>query len=323
MVMPSTNGDAVASAIPTPGLARGAFLYGSDISHALAPVVHHTVWKLLNLPWRFTLLDSTDTSECLRHLASPDCVGCSITMPNKLALIPHMDELTAEARAVGAINTVSVQTDPKTGRRRYIGTNTDIVGIRDALVNAFPAILKDVEGRSALVYGAGGAARAAIYALWRYLGIKTIFVVNRLHDEARTMMSSMTEAGVAVRFVLLESVQSLETLVVDPIIATGTAPDIVPSSADERKAWNVVSTVLERRSTRAFVLDMAYTPDPATTLIKLARKFGWETVTGVDVVGFVCMAQDRLWCEQEIPNGAQNLVAGELHRALRQRSGHT
>ena len=53
-------------------------------------------------------------------------------MPHKVAIIEHLDELTEEARMVGACNTVFLRRDEGTGARRYVGTNTDVVGIREA-----------------------------------------------------------------------------------------------------------------------------------------------------------------------------------------------
>jgi len=53
-------------------------------------------------------------------------------MPHKVAILKHLDSLTPESRDVGACNTLFVRNDPTTNRRLYIGTNTDVVGIRDA-----------------------------------------------------------------------------------------------------------------------------------------------------------------------------------------------
>jgi len=53
-------------------------------------------------------------------------------MPHKVAIIEHLDELTEEARMVGACNTVFLRREETTGKRRYVGTNTDVVGIREA-----------------------------------------------------------------------------------------------------------------------------------------------------------------------------------------------
>ena len=85
-------------------------------------------------------------------------------MPHKITILSDLDELTDEARVIGAINTVFVRKDVK-GVRKYIGANADCVGIREAFQQNFPSVIQTAQGRSAKVISRRSACKSAIYAL--------------------------------------------------------------------------------------------------------------------------------------------------------------
>lgn len=96
-------------------------------------------------------------------------------MPHKVAILKHLDGLTPEGASVGAVNTLFIQEDSD-GRRRFMGTNTDVIGIRESfLLNARPEAYVN---RPALVIGGGGAARSAVYALRTWMKVSTIYLVS-------------------------------------------------------------------------------------------------------------------------------------------------
>lgn len=99
----------------------------------------------------------------------PDLCGFNVTIPHKQAVIPLLDELSAEARAIGAVNVVGVTHQAQ--KRIFVGYNTDVVGFSDSLV---PLLVKGCH-RQALVLGTGGASLAISYALQR-LGLKVVHV---------------------------------------------------------------------------------------------------------------------------------------------------
>ena len=98
-------------------------------------------------------------------------LGSAVTMPNKVAIIPQLDEMTPECQAVGACNTIY--------RRggKLIGTNTDIVGIAESFLHNTSE--SSFKGRPGMVVGGGGAARSAVYALVKSMQCTTVYLVNR------------------------------------------------------------------------------------------------------------------------------------------------
>lgn len=138
------------------------YLFGSHISKSLSPLLHGILFRSLGASWKFHLVQTTDKEKFQDKLYAPETIGTSITMPNKVTFGLALDDLTEAARVIGAVNTTFIRLD-STGQRRYIGTNTDCVGIRDAIVQYDPAAVATAKGRPAIVIGGGGAARSAIY----------------------------------------------------------------------------------------------------------------------------------------------------------------
>jgi quinate dehydrogenase len=154
---------------------RHGYLFGHPIAHSMSPLLHQTVYDNLGLKWSQFPLDSTDMSLFLDLIKHPQFYGASVTMPHKVAILKHLDGLTPEGASVGAVNTLFIQEDAD-GRRQFMGTNTDVIGIRESFfLNTIPDMY---EHRPALVIGGGGAARSAVYALRTWMKVSTIYLVS-------------------------------------------------------------------------------------------------------------------------------------------------
>lgn len=231
-------------------------------------------------------------------------------MPNKVAFMEVVDEVTDDAKNMGAVNTVFVRLDGK-GRRRFIGANTDWAGVRDTMCGIL-GIREKARGEPALVLGAGGAARSAIYALWTTLRPSEIYVVNRLRSEAEAIISGFktTMPGIKLRFV--GDVDEARVLP-PPAITVGTIPDTEPETPDEMLAWQVCKTLVSRRGADGAVLDMCYMPDPMTRLCRMALDYGAAVRHGDEVLVRVCMAQITLWAERRLDQD----LAGEVIKRIK------
>src|SRR6202035_3168836 len=110
-------------------------------------------------------------------------------MPHKVAIIPHLDQLTDEGHVIGAVNTIIIAGEG--GKKTYTGTNTDCIGIRDALLSKSAPVREGDNGQGStagMVIGGGGTTRAAVYALNKYLGCSPIYLVNRDRQEVRDVL---------------------------------------------------------------------------------------------------------------------------------------
>jgi shikimate dehydrogenase len=127
---------------------------GFPVAHSRSPAMMNAAFAELALDWRYFHLPVPPERFAATAAALPGSGyrGANVTMPHKLAAHDLAGELSGPAAAIGAVNTLSFEADG-----RILGDNTDAGGLLDALGG-------EVEGR-ALVLGAGGAARAAVWAL--------------------------------------------------------------------------------------------------------------------------------------------------------------
>ena len=152
-----------------------------------------------------------------------------------------------------------------------------------------------------MVVGGGGAARSAIYALWKWFRPSEIYISNRLDSEVEDIVRYFRKAIPGIRLRHLESVGSAEQ-VPAPYISIGTVPDYPPTQPGEILCAAICDAVL-RKPEKGLLMDMCYMPSPQTKLMRTAENQGWNTVPGTDVLVRVCVAQQTLWVE-EVPNEA-------------------
>ncbi|KAJ5243283.1 uncharacterized protein N7469_001610 [Penicillium citrinum] len=282
---------------PTP-VPRDVFLFGGNISRSLSPLLHGILFKSRNTRWAFTKVETTYESEFKTRLNSTATTGASITMPNKVTFGKALDDLTEDARMIGAVNTSFVRVAPD-GRRVHIGTNTDCVGIRDAILHRHSSDISAAYGKAAMVIGGGGAARSAIYALWKWFRPSEIYIANRLKSEVEDIMSHFKTTIPSVRLRHIETTITANRTKA-PYIIVGTIPDYAPAQQGEILCARICEIIL-RKPEKGLLVDMCYMPSPQTNLINIAQDYGWETIVGTDVLVRVCVAQQILWVEEE-PN---------------------
>jgi shikimate dehydrogenase len=151
-----------------------AGVLGFPVGHSRSPAMMNAAFAELGLDWRYLHLPvpPEQFAETVRALPASGYRGANVTIPHKLAAHELTDDLTEAAAAIGAVNTLSFE-----AAGRVSGDNTDAGGLIDALGAERPA--------SALVLGAGGAARAAVWAL-REAGAE-VTVWNRTPERARRL----------------------------------------------------------------------------------------------------------------------------------------
>lgn len=149
-------------------------LLGYPLAVSFSPAYFADKFQRLQLDHEYKLFPRESVYDLRLWVESmPELAGLNVTIPHKQAVLAQLDDLTAEARAVGAVNTIAVLRNPL----RLIGHNTDVVGFRDTLA----AFLGDARP-PALVLGTGGAARAVWYVL-QQLGIAFIKAGRQATDE--------------------------------------------------------------------------------------------------------------------------------------------
>jgi len=227
-------------------------------------------------------------------------------MPHKVAIMPELDELTPEGRAVGACNTVVWKNS------KLIGTNTDIVGVRESFYQNVPS--SRFEGKPGLVLGGGGAARSAVYALVEYMGCKTVYLVNRDPAEVDAVIAWCKSQGYGDGLVHVSTSAQAAGLE-GPGAIVACVPNYPPVTDAEWEARRVFECFLNKPHKGA-ILEMCYHPAPWTDIAKISKNAGWEVILGTEAMIYQGFEQARLWTGRqmsELPvEKAKEAVARQL-----------
>lgn len=157
------------------------------------------------LSWAFHLTGTTNGDKFQKQLHDKTCIGTTITMPNKVIFRSLLDDLTEEARVIREVSTSFVRIDNR-GQRRHIGNNTDCVGIRDSILHRVPDAATSAKGRPSMVIGGGGAARSAIFALWKWVESEEIYVANHLASEVEVLIDFFKSKAPEIKLQHLTSI---------------------------------------------------------------------------------------------------------------------
>jgi shikimate dehydrogenase len=246
----SSTGDAALAPEPT----RLGVL-GWPVAHSRSPAVQNAALGAAGLRgWRYQLLPVPAAlfAEIVPALPAAGFRGANVTIPHKQAALALATAPTARAQAIGAANTLvfgdggAIEAD-----------NTDA----PALIEALPL---DVRGRTALVLGAGGSARAAVWAL-NHAGAESVMVWNRTPERAQRLCADLGGSPVT-------RARPAELLV----NCTAVGLDGVGSLADLPLARSELADF-------ACVVDLVYT-DADTALVRAARELGVAVVDGLELL---------------------------------------
>ena len=177
------------------------FIYGADVSYSLSPAMHNAAFEACGMSYKCEAHSSENLDDFNKIVRSHDFGGTAVAQPYKTTAVSMMDGLSSHAKAIGAINTVIPvrQLSPDGGipnelniiaQRNHrgpvkglYGFNTDWIGIRACIRRGLSPANTVRPQTSALVCGAGGMARSAIYSLVS-LGVRNIFTCNRTFSKA-------------------------------------------------------------------------------------------------------------------------------------------
>ncbi|KAK4460038.1 hypothetical protein QBC42DRAFT_110897 [Cladorrhinum samala] len=294
-------------------LAKHGFLFGKKIAASMSPLLHSVVYRGLGLDWEQLRFDSDDMDSFLRLIRHPKFYGASVTMPNKVAIIPHLDELTEECRDVGACNTLFVRDLPD-GRRLFCGANTDVIGVRESFIQNVPRSRASVyENRPALVVGGGGAARSAVYALHKWLKATHIYLVNRDKSEVEAVITECTKRGYGDRLIHVETAEQAEALE-GPGAIVACIPDFAPLTESEKTVRKIIEIFLQKENKGA-MLEMCYNPSPFTALGSIAEAAGWQVILGTEALIWQGIEQDKYWTGLDV----DELPVAEVKRTIAER----
>jgi shikimate dehydrogenase len=244
-------------------------LIGYPLGYSLSPKIHAAALEACRLQGDYSLFpihpdDKQGLKDLIARIRSGEITGLNVTIPHKQNVIEFMDDLTPTAEAIGAVNTIYVRDD------KLIGDNTDAAGFLSDL-NRFLSETqsKIVNHKSAIVLGAGGSARAVVYALLSD-GWDVTLSARRL-EQAQALAAQFKTAH-AIEFNLQTFQLSNFQLMVNTT-PLGMTPNIDQSPLPENPSL----------PSNAFVYDLVYNPSE-TKLVRVARAQGLSATTGLGML---------------------------------------
>ena len=254
-------------------------LLGSTPSR-LSQSMHNAGFRTLSIPFSYVAFDTERTEVALTAMRVLGIRGFSLTIPHKEKALSLVDALSEEAAKIGAINTVIKS------HRHLVAHNTDHYGISESISRA------GVPVESVVVYGAGGAARAALFAL-KQLGASEIYVCNRTASRAEELatifgVSCLKEAE------LQRTLESRSRMFINasPVGMPHLSADF-PFDAEVFTEQHVVFDMLLKKS----------------ALLERAVERGAETIPGIEMLYYQGIKQFELFTGCEAP-------ASEMRQAL-------
>ena len=263
---------------------------GHPVSHSRSPAMHNAALAELGLAgdWSYEAIDVAPEgfADLTATLPGDGFAGVNVTVPHKLAALAVADEASDAARAIGAANTLSF------GDAGVSAENTDAVGIM-AAIGESPA------GRRTLVLGAGGSARAAVWAL-REAGAE-VAVWNRTASRAEALAAEL-----GVGWAAAPGTGEFDVLVNATTLGLAQATER-PPVPDDLKALPVDADAIHERQV---VVDLVYGAHE-TALASCARERGARVIDGLEVLVHQGAASLRIWTGREPPIETMRRAAHE------------
>jgi shikimate dehydrogenase len=244
--------------------------------HTRSPAMHRAAYRALGLDATYSVFDIEPgaLAGAVEDFRRESLAQFAVSIPHKEAMLALVDEVDPTARAIGAINTVTRV------EGRLVGTNTDWLGALRALERETA-----IEGRRAVVLGAGGTARALVFGLTAR-GAE-VHVLNRTVSRAEILVQEFGAAGAGP----LSALAGLEPDILVNTTSVGLGEDRSP----------VPSEALPQAKSAGFVvLDAVYSP-PLTRLLAESRQRGGRTVGGKWMLVYQAVEQLRTWT-RGLPN---------------------
>lgn len=240
-----------------------AGVIGYPIRHTLSPAMHNAAFRALGLNWIYLPFEVPPErlDGAIKGMRGLRLRGLNVTIPHKVEVIRYLDELTEAARRIGAVNTLFWEDS------HLVGDNTDAGGFLQALRQAG----FDAKGKRVLVVGAGGSARAVLYALSQQDAY--LFLTNRSIEKARQLATEFA----------VEQVYPLEPYALHPVmnqidlVIHCTPVGMAPEAEKEPPI------PLEALPPHAWVSDLIYRP-LHTRFLRRAASLGLHTLGGLEML---------------------------------------
>lgn len=269
---------------------------GNPVGHSQSPRLHNAGYAALELDFVYLAFEVSDVAGCLAGMrALPNFRGLSVTIPHKLAVMEHLDELEPMAEKVGSVNTITHEGE------RLIGSTTDGPGA----VRAFDDAGVQLLGRRVLLLGSGGAVRAVAFAIADMCSPAEITILGRTPERVSSLVEDL-RAKAPGAFAAGDIEADIEGAMGDhEVIIQGTPLGMGP---DRAGASCVPPETLRPGHV---VFDMVYSPK-RTKLIADAEAVGCTVIYGIEMLLNQAALQFERWTGKGAPLHAMRAAAASI-----------
>jgi shikimate dehydrogenase len=266
--------------------------FGQPVAENPTGAMQEAAFRALELNWRYLTIEvpPAKLSDAMTGVRAFGMRGLNLTIPHKVAVMQYLDEISADAAVIGAVNTVRREGD------RLIGENTDGKGfLRGVRIDAG----MDPRGKRAIVLGAGGAARAIVTEL-ALAGISDLLVINRSAARAEAMVRDLAAKTKApIRYQEWRGTYRVPGDV--DLLVNATSIGLYPHG----EAMPPVD--LSDAQPNMLVSDAVFNP-PETRLLAAAKQRGLPVLDGLSMLVYQGVIGFQLWTGQDPPETVMKLA---------------
>lgn len=257
-------------------------LIGHPVSKSLSPVIHNSFFELIDKNCLYLVFDVEEENlkTIIDGIKVLNIKGFNVTLPYKINIIDYLDEISDEAKLIGAVNTV------KNERGKLIGYNTDGMGF----IRSLHMMDLDIKNKNMLILGAGGAANAIATTL-ALNGAKKIYINNRSIESAKRLAEKIKyqfpNTLVEYGGVDLIGVKKEKIYMIINCTSAGMYPNV-----------DDIPIILDGFSDDLIVYDLIYKPRN-TKLLKVAQDKGYRTINGLYMLINQGLYSQKIWIDDE------------------------
>ena len=265
---------------------------GNPVAHSLSPHMHNAAFEAAGLNYVYLAFRVEDVGGCIEGMrALPSFRGMSVTIPHKIEVMRHLDEIEPMAQHVGSVNTVTNENG------RLVGSTTDGPGTLRAFIDA----KVDLNGKKVLFVGSGGAVRAVAFAIAELTHADHVTILGRtpervakLVNDLRVASGKSVDAG-GLDTDLAEAMRTHDVVIQGTPVGMHPHEDASPVPAHWLRDCQVV-------------FDMVYRPHK-TMLLRDAEAAGCKTIVGIEMLINQAVLQFERWTGVEAPYAAMRDAA--------------
>lgn len=283
------------------GYTRTCGLIGNPVEHSLSPLMHNylaeeTAINMVYVPFR---VESDGVEEAVKGAFALNLLGCNVTVPHKSAVIPYLVDIDPLAKKIGAVNTLVRQ------ENGFKGYNTDMPG----LYRAMQKDGVDPKGKTCLILGAGGVARAVAVMLAEK-GAEEIYILNRTYERAALIAEEVNgmfgrKLVFAMKLDEYGKLPKNKKYVAVQATTVGMYPNVEDVIIDRDDFYQKLEVAY----------DLVYSPGE-TRFMKLAKKNNVKTCNGVGMLVYQGIISFELWNGVKVSDETAEIICKLIAEAL-------